>query len=67
MDLVNKVPKISAEDFESMLNSNINVSYASSTYANCVFNYVCVAYAVFVVGSTDGDIPVKSHSSSNLS
>lgn len=26
MDLVNKVPKISAEDFESMLNSNINVS-----------------------------------------
>lgn len=25
-DLVNKVPKISAEDFESMLNSNINVS-----------------------------------------
>ncbi|KAA0722536.1 Eukaryotic translation initiation factor 3 subunit F [Triplophysa tibetana] len=24
MDLVNKVPKISAEDFESMLNSNIN-------------------------------------------
>lgn len=26
MDLVNKVPTISAEDFESMLNSNINVS-----------------------------------------
>lgn len=25
MDLVNKVPTISAEDFESMLNSNINV------------------------------------------
>ncbi len=25
MDLVNKVPKITAEDFESMLNSNINV------------------------------------------
>lgn len=26
MDLVNKVPTISAEDFENMLNSNINVS-----------------------------------------
>lgn len=26
MDLVNKVPKITAEDFETMLNSNINVS-----------------------------------------
>jgi len=26
MDLVNKVPTISAEDFETMLNSNINVS-----------------------------------------
>lgn len=25
MDLVNKVPTISAEDFENMLNSNINV------------------------------------------
>ncbi|KAI5609380.1 eukaryotic translation initiation factor 3 subunit F [Silurus asotus] len=29
MDLVNKVPKISAEDFESMLNSNINVCTSS--------------------------------------
>lgn len=26
MDLVNKVPTISPEDFENMLNSNINVS-----------------------------------------
>lgn len=26
MDLVNKVPTISAEEFENMLNSNINVS-----------------------------------------
>lgn len=26
MDLVNKVPTITAEDFENMLNSNINVS-----------------------------------------
>lgn len=25
MDLVNKVPTISAEDFENMINSNINV------------------------------------------
>ena len=29
MDLVNKVPKISAEDFETMLNSNINVSLST--------------------------------------
>lgn len=30
MDLVNKVPKISPEDFENMLNSNINVRGFSS-------------------------------------
>lgn len=37
MDLVNKVPKISAEDFESMLNSNINVSDIPkySAYLTC--------------------------------
>ena len=34
MDLVNKVPKITAEDFETMLNSNINVrNYASWIWA----------------------------------
>lgn len=30
MDLVNKVPSISPEDFENMLNSNINVRGFSS-------------------------------------
>lgn len=30
MDLVNKVPNISPEDFENMLNSNINVRGFSS-------------------------------------
>lgn len=30
MDLVNKVPTIPPEDFENMLNSNINVSASSS-------------------------------------
>lgn len=34
MDLVNKVPTISAEDFENMLNSNINVS-APHQLENC--------------------------------
>lgn len=34
MDLVNKVPKITAEDFESMLNSNIN---ASDILCNLIF------------------------------
>ncbi|KAF7689837.1 eukaryotic translation initiation factor 3 subunit F [Silurus meridionalis] len=43
MDLVNKVPKISAEDFESMLNSNINdllmVTYlANLTQAQIALN-----------------------------
>lgn len=32
MDLVNKVPTISPEDFENMLNSNINVSVPWSSY-----------------------------------
>lgn len=35
MDLVNKVPTISAEDFENMLNSNINVS-APCLLENCM-------------------------------
>lgn len=38
MDLVNKVPTISAEDFENMLNSNINVRPQSSlTKELCIF------------------------------
>lgn len=32
MDLVNKVPNISPEDFENMLNSNINVRGLSSLH-----------------------------------
>lgn len=33
MDLVNKVPSISPEDFENMLNSNINVrGFSSAQY-----------------------------------
>ena len=40
MDLINKVPTISAEDFETMLNSNINVSV-------CVFSLV----PIFIVSS----------------
>lgn len=37
MDLVNKVPKITAEDFESMLNSNINVSDILYILMYCIF------------------------------
>ena len=36
MDLINKVPTISAEDFETMLNSNINVSV--HVFSNCANN-----------------------------
>lgn len=32
MDLINQVPKISPEDFETMLNSNINVSSSSNVF-----------------------------------
>ena len=37
MSLVNQVPKIAAEDFETMLNSNINVSVISGLLAACAF------------------------------
>lgn len=33
MDLINQVPKISPEDFETMLNSNINVSSSSDFFS----------------------------------
>lgn len=36
MDLVNKVPTISPEDFENMLNSNINVSVPASSAHLCL-------------------------------
>uniref|UniRef100_A0A8C4SS38 Eukaryotic translation initiation factor 3 subunit F n=1 Tax=Erpetoichthys calabaricus TaxID=27687 RepID=A0A8C4SS38_ERPCA len=51
MDLVNKVPKITAEDFESMLNSNINdllmVTYLSNlTQAQIALNEkLCLVFS----------------------
>lgn len=49
MDLVNKVPTISAEDFESMLNSNINVS--ASLCSVRLPDWFCLVYCahLFIV------------------
>lgn len=46
MDLVNKVPTISPEDFENMLNSNINVSVPASSCHLCI--HLCTAAVSFV-------------------
>lgn len=40
MDLVNKVPTISPEDFENMLNSNINVS---DPWSSCSHRWIHVS------------------------
>lgn len=79
MDLVNKVPKISAEDFESMLNSNINVS--ASLWSVKLHDFILgfffcslwllyhlgFFFSPFSAGPADGHIPVESHSSSDCS
>lgn len=46
MDLVNKVPTISAEDFENMLNSNINVR-APCLQLNTLFLVLTTLLRVF--------------------
>lgn len=46
MDLVNKVPTISPEDFENMLNSNINVSDPGSSCHLCI--HIRAATVIFV-------------------
>lgn len=40
MSLVNQVPKIVPDDFETMLNSNINVSAVSRLLGACAFPYL---------------------------
>lgn len=47
MDLVNKVPKISAEDFESMLNSNINVR--ASLWSVKLPDFILGFFLLFIV------------------
>lgn len=69
MDLVNKVPTISAEDFENMLNSNINVSASHwlektaytlmSHINNCVLCKHCW-WLFFLIGFSAS--PSASHS-----
>lgn len=51
MDLVNKVPTISPEDFENMLNSNINVSVPASSCPLCT--HLCTAAVSFVEKSME--------------
>lgn len=44
MDLINQVPKISPEDFETMLNSNINVSSSSNFFQCTARNFENLSY-----------------------
>lgn len=55
MDLVNKVPTISAEDFENMLNSNINVSSFHQ-----LENHYCCGWLFFLIRFSA--TPSTSHS-----
>ena len=44
MDLINQVPKISPEDFETMLNSNINVSSSPDFFQCIASNFENLSY-----------------------
>ncbi|KAI2668734.1 Type I phosphatidylinositol 4,5-bisphosphate 4-phosphatase-B [Labeo rohita] len=54
MDLVNKVPKITAEDFESMLNSNINDLLMVTYLANLTQAQIALNEKLVVLKTADG-------------
>jgi len=53
MSLVNQVPKIVPDDFETMLNSNINVSAVPGLLGSCVFPHLSSCTNVKGVGGDD--------------
>lgn len=67
MDLVNKVPTISPEDFENMLNSNINVSVATCAFTAALQWMLADWFCVFAAGPADGDLPGQPDPGPDLS
>lgn len=53
MSLVNQVPKIVPDDFETMLNSNINVSAIPRLLGACVFPHLSSCMDVKGIGGDD--------------
>lgn len=53
MSLVNQVPKIVPDDFETMLNSNINVSAVPGLLGVCVFPHLSSCTNAKGVGGDD--------------
>ncbi|TRY81270.1 hypothetical protein DNTS_012108 [Danionella cerebrum] len=54
MDLVNKVPKITAEDFENMLNSNINDLLMVTYLSNLTQAQIALNEKLVVLNAADG-------------
>lgn len=53
LDLVNSVPKMTPDEFEKMLNSNMKVKWSDIQYCICHMDYLLTSLSLFRLGLQD--------------